>query len=89
MTCKGCDEYYIGETGTYLSLRMNIHRCGVRNENSLKVDEHIFRCASHLPPGKKYEVTPFYKVKENDTNFRRSIETSFIDQMDPLLNQSK
>ena len=89
LTCLGCKEYYIGETGTYLTYRLNIHRSGVKNDSSLKVDEHIFTCARNLPEGQKYEIIPFYKVKENDTNKRRDIEASFIAKMDPLLNRWK
>ena len=89
LTCRGCNEYYIGETGDYFHMRVNTHRSGVTNDNSLKVDEHIFSCTSHLPIGQRFEVVPFYKVREDNTSIRRKIEISLINEMNPLLNRLK
>ena len=55
------------------------------NENKLEVDIHINRCTRHLI--KKFEVIPFYKVKEDNISLRKAKESYFIASFKPELNR--
>ena len=85
MTCLGCNLSYIGETGDELKNRTNGHRAGIMNENQLEVDIHIHRCTTNLQ--KKFEIIPFYKVKEDNILLRRAKESYFIALYKPELNR--
>ena len=85
LTCLGCNLSYIGETGDELKNRTNGHRSGIMNENKLEVDIHIYRCTRHLQ--KKFEVIPFYKVKEDSISLRKAKESHFIASFKPELNR--
>ena len=85
LTCLGCNQSYIGETGDELKNRTNGHRSGISNDNQLEVDMHIHRCTQLLH--KKFEVVPFYKVKEDSISLRRAKETYFIALFKPELNR--
>ena len=85
LTCLGCNLSYIGETGDELKNRTNGHRSGIMNENKLEVDIHINRCTRHLQ--KKFEVIPFYKVKEDNISLRKAKESYFIASFKPELNK--
>ena len=37
LTCLGCKQYYIGQTGDELKQRTNLHRWGIRENQSLEV----------------------------------------------------
>ena len=80
-----CNLSYIGETGDELKNRTNGHRSGISNDNQLEVDMHIHRCTRFLQ--KKFEVVPFYKVKEDSVSLRRAKETYFIALFKPELNR--
>ena len=85
MTCLGCNLSYIGETGDELKNRTNGHRSGIMNNNQLEVDMHIYRCAKNLQ--KKFNIIPFYKVKEDNILLRRAKESFFIARFNPELNR--
>ena len=85
LTCLGCNEYYIGQTGDYLNNRMTGHRYGIKNDCALGVDRHIFQCASNLTH--KYTIIPFYKVRENNRFVREAHEKFFIEKFEPSLNR--
>jgi len=88
LSCRGCDEYYIGETEQELKNRLNLHRSGgnhLDSGHSLYVNKHISECAIGLQP--KYNIFPFYKCKTNSTENRRIKEQNFIDKYKPSLNR--
>ena len=83
ITCLGCKKQYIGETGTELRLRMNVHRQQTRHEElrQLFVNRHIFNCSNS-----QFSVFPFYKMSSNNPIERQAKETYFINRYRPELN---
>ena len=85
LTCLGCNASYIGETGDELKNRTSGHRSGIMNDDKLEVDIHIHRCTRDLL--KKFEVIPFYKIKEDNISLRKAKESYFISLFKPELNK--
>ena len=58
LICEGCLEEYMGETGTQMNLRTNLHRSQIVNENysKMKVCKHVHTCGND-----KFKIFPFYK----------------------------
>lgn len=87
ITCKGCNEYYIGQTAN-LKSRLNNHKFCVENEayRVQNVHRHIGECAKNLV--NKFSIIPFYICK-NDTKINRlATETYFIRKFKPKLNST-
>ena len=85
LTCTGCNEYYIGQTGDKLRTRRTIHSQQIRDPSTRQIplSEHLDKCGNqHL----KYEMFPFYKLKTNIISARLSKEKYFITKFKPLLN---
>lgn len=85
LTCRGCNQYYIGQTGDELKQRTNLHRWGIRENQSLDVDKHIHDCAINCDP--KFNIVPFFKVTKDNKKFRESKESEFINRFKPTLNR--
>ena len=83
ITCSGCGEQYIGETGTPLKTRMTTHRQQIRDPETRKiaVSGHIAQCGQG-----KFTVSPFYKMDTDSQDLRRSKEHYFINKYKPKLN---
>ena len=83
MTCTGCNEQYIGETGNELKTRMTVHRQQIRDTRTRKiaVSKHIAECGQG-----HFTVFPFYKMNSEDTAIRRAKEHYFINLLKPSLN---
>ena len=79
---------YIGETGDILRNRVRVHRQQIDNPSlmNLKVSHHISQCSKHMQKH-KFQIIPIYKIKKDDTNLRRQMETYFINMLMPDLNQ--
>ena len=60
ITCKGCRENYIGQTGTTLRFRMTVHRQQIRDSSTRKItlSEHIDMCAGSSLPN--FNIFPIY-----------------------------
>lgn len=85
ITCGGCAENYIGETGN-LRQRVTIHNQQIRDPSTRKIQlsEHIDRCSSSDP---KYTLFPFYKMQFTDSTRRKLKEEYFIKIFRPTLNR--
>ena len=82
--CKGCEEFYAGETGDQLSTRFNVHRQQGKFDSQIqavKADQHFRICGKD-----KYSVFPFKRLKKNCTIYRRVVEEDFIKEYKPVLN---
>ena len=86
LTCLGCNEYYIGETGDSLRHRMTVHRQQIRDPTTrmLGVSKHIAECAKDIKPN--FTVFPFYKVFSPSESARKFKEQYFINKFKPVLN---
>jgi len=85
LTCNGCDQQYVGETGDTLRNRIRVHRQQIRDASTrmLRVSEHIDNCAKTEP---QFSVFPFYKLPCEDVLYRREKEQYFIRKFKPSLN---
>ena len=83
ITCDGCNEQYIGETGNELKTRMTTHRQHIRDPKTRKlaVSAHIANCGRG-----KFKIFPFYKLHNDSTHERRTKEHLFIMKYKPSLN---
>ena len=89
MICGNCKKTYIGETGDILSNRVRVHRQQIDNPSlmNLKVSHHISQCSKHMQKRDKFQMIQIYKIKKDDTNLRKEMETVFINLLRPDLNQ--
>ena len=88
LICGNCKKTYIGETGDVLRNRVRVHRQQIDNPSlmNLKVSHHISQCSKHLQKNDKFQIIPIYKIKKDDTNLRRQMETYFINMLMSDLN---
>ena len=80
VTCKGCGENYIGQTGTSLRTRFTVHRQQIRDPSTrqISLSEHLDTCAN-----RNYSIFPFYQFPEGTTEPERiNKETFFIKSID-------
>ena len=80
--CNGCSDFYVGETGIALNLRINLHRNHINNLNYgfLPVSMHIRKCS------KSFRVLPIYKLPIDSAYLRKKLESYFISILMPKLN---
>lgn len=83
ITCSGCNEFYIGETGTTLRTRIRIHKQHVNQPEyrKIKLSEHLDICGHG-----QFSVFPFYKLYTDNAIERREKEKHFIKSLKPSLN---
>ncbi|XP_062612905.1 uncharacterized protein LOC134274656 [Saccostrea cucullata] len=83
ITCEGCGQFYIGETGTTLRTRIRIHKQHIQHPEyrQVKVSEHLDQCGNG-----HFTVFPFYKLLTDSTVERREKEKHFIKSLKPTLN---
>ena len=86
ITCQGCQEQYIGETGDILRNRVRVHRQQIRQKEyrQIKLSEHLDTCARSIDPC--FLITPFYKMNIDDKVKRCLKEEFFIQKFKPSLN---
>lgn len=87
ITCAGCGENYIGQTGDTLRHRMTVHRQQIREPRyqCTFVSEHIRNCAANIHPN--FFVFPIYKFYKATTEKERETkEKLFIEKYKPSLN---
>ena len=84
MTCRGCNRFYIGETGMALNLRVNLHRQQIDNPeySIMEVSLHIRSCAQ------SFSIVPIFKMPTDSTYLRKKQELFFINLLKPDLNSS-
>ena len=88
ITCKGCGENYIGQTGNELRKRMTVHKQQIRDPKTrmIPLSGHISDCARNKSP--YLTVFPFYKFHNNPNEQERNLkEREFIETYRPKLNK--
>ena len=83
ITCSGCRQIYIGETGTTLRARIRVHKQHIKEPayRKIKLSEHLAVCGNG-----HFNVFPFYKLFTNNLVERREKEKYFIHSFKPTLN---
>ena len=66
ITCNGCGEQYLEQTGDILRNRMTVHRQQIREPATpqLAISEYIAQCAKDKKV--QFSVSPFYKFFTNN-----------------------
>lgn len=85
ITCPGCNEFYIGQTGDKLRTRRTVHAQQIRDPatRQLPLSTHLDRCTKN---DIKFKIFPFYKLKSENLSIRISKENHFIKCFKPKLN---
>ena len=85
LVCKGCLEFYIGECGTMVSLRINTHRDHSKpnpNVSALTCDKHFQSCCAG-----NFQVYFIHKMPSGKSlSSRRCMEYKLIKMFNPKLN---
>ena len=83
IVCGGCSREYVGETGSKLNIRMNLHRNQIQHEKyaNLKCSKHIKTCGKT-----NFKVFPFYKCFKQCHKLRETLETKFRNLIKPELH---
>ena len=85
ITCKGCNEQYVGMTNDTLNSRVCVHKQHINNPHYriLGASKHIDECSDLQI---KFTIAPFFKL--NDTkSLGLAMEQKFIKQFLPSLNR--
>ena len=87
ITCNGCGEKYIGESGDTLRHRTTLHRnqISIPQYRNLKVSKHIAECAKNKTI--MFTICPFFKLHNQDETYRKEKESYFISKYNPSLNK--
>ena len=89
ITCAGCGQNYIGETGDVLRNRVTVHKQQIRDTHTrmLGVSAHIDEYVAGLTP--QFTIFPFYKILSSTESMRKNKERFFILKFKPALNDLK
>ena len=85
IVCRGCNEFYIGETGDMLKNRFTVHRQHMLldyNDAPVKADPHLRTCGKG-----NYYVFPFFRPGRSNSSYRRAQESRWIKKLNPSLNR--
>ena len=86
ITCNGCGEKYIGESGDTLRQRTSLHRNQILKPQyrKLKVSKHIAECAKTITI--MFTICPFlnYTIR---TNYIEKKKNNFISKYNPSFNK--
>ena len=85
--CKGCNEYYIGQTGGMFRTRMTLHRQHINHPHyaMLNVSRHIASCARGVIP--KFSASPIMQLSPRCTRYHREKQEQWvISLLQPKLN---
>ena len=87
ISCNGCGEKYIGESGDTLRHRAALHRnhIALPEYQKLFVSIHISECAKTKSP--MFTICPFFKLHHQDETYRKEKENYFIMKYKPALNR--
>ena len=85
ITCNGCGEYYIGQTGGKLRTRRTVHAQQIRDPSTrmIPLSAHLATCCQTEP---KFQMFPFFKLNSESTSARLTKENYFIKSFNPMLN---
>ena len=83
LICHGCGEEYVGETGTQLNLRTNLHRNQIKNPSysCLKVSKHVHLCGNN-----KFSIFPLHKCFAQCHVYREELEAKYRKLIKPKLD---
>ena len=87
ITCNGCNENYIGQTGDFRK-RVTVHKQQIRRPEYSKIplSDHIRTCAEGKNP--QFYIFPMYRFFHQSTETERLIkEKRFIQIFKPKLNR--
>ena len=75
VTCSGCGENYIGQTGTSLRKRFTVHRQQIKipEYRKIQLSGHLENCGN-----KNYTIFPFYKFPDEITEQERINKETFV-----------
>ena len=78
ITCNGCNEYYIGQTGDKLRTIRTIHALQIRDPSTRQIplSEHPDKCRTN---NSKFRIFPFFKMRTESISARLAKEKRFID----------
>ena len=84
ITCNGCGEYYIGQTGDKLRTKRNTQVQQIRDPSIRQIpfSGHLDTCCNSEP---KFKMFPFYKMKTGTVAARLARENHFIKCFKPVL----
>ena len=87
IVCRGCGEKYIGQTGDVIRNRVRVHKQQILHEDKrmLGMSEHISKCSQNYSPN--FKIIPFFKIKSDNEDFRKNMESYFIKHFKPKLNK--
>ena len=85
ITCNGCGEYYIGQTGGKLRTKRTIHAQQIRDLSTrmIPLSAHLDICCQREP---KFQMFPFFKLNSESTSARLTKENFLIKCFKPKLN---
>jgi hypothetical protein len=89
ITCSGCGDHYIGQTGNGLRQRITVHKQQIRfpEYRQIPLSEHIETCAGNRQPN--FRVFPLYLCSDNFSNLQRiNKENMLIEKYRPRLNMN-
>lgn len=83
ITCVGCKENYIGQTGNQISERIRVHKQQIRHPKyrQIPLSKHLDECA-----GGKFKFFPLYRCINGTETYRKELEKKFIRIFKPKLN---
>ena len=88
LICRGCNKFYIGQTGGMFRKRLTLHRQHINNPQYaiLEVSRHIATCAKSLKP--PFSASPILKLSPRCTReHREEREKGLISFLKPQLNK--
>ena len=83
ITCAGCHENYIGQTGNSVCERVRVHKEQIKYPAYRKIplSRHLDICGKG-----KFKIIPFFKCNRKDNIYRQEMERYFIKLFNPKLN---
>ena len=85
IVCRGCGEKYIGQTGDVIRNRVHKQQILHEDKRMLGMSEHISKCSQNYSPN--FKIIPFFKIKSDNEDFRKNMESYFIKRFKPKLNK--
>ena len=85
--CRDCHRECIRQTGDCLRNRLTVHRQQINHPELRHIDlrGHLADCAKHSTT--KFDIIPFYKIREDRESLRKTMENYFINKFRPELNK--
>jgi hypothetical protein len=88
LICRGCNDFYIGQTGGMFRKRLTLHRQHIANPRYaiLEVSKHIANCAKDIVP--PFSASPILKLSPHcSRRHRENKENAIISMLSPQLNR--